>query len=110
LRYVRCKARASPERSSAGDGVPLFALRSSRRDMPATAALADRALGLLHLTSLPSRYGIGDVGPAACAWIDFWRRLAAVVAILPLTPLALGTALFFLLRHGSHTLIVSPTG
>jgi 4-alpha-glucanotransferase len=30
-----------------------------------------RASGvLLHVTSLPSRYGIGDVGPAAFAWID----------------------------------------
>jgi 4-alpha-glucanotransferase len=30
-----------------------------------------RASGLLlHVTSLPSRYGIGDVGPAALAWID----------------------------------------
>src|SRR5262249_33459214 len=25
---------------------------------------------LLHVTSLPSPYGIGDVGPAAVAWID----------------------------------------
>src|SRR6266850_8406185 len=30
-----------------------------------------RASGvLLHVTSLPSPYGIGDVGPAAVAWID----------------------------------------
>ena len=30
-----------------------------------------RASGvLLHVTSLPSRYGIGDVGPGALAWID----------------------------------------
>jgi 4-alpha-glucanotransferase len=30
-----------------------------------------RASGLLlHVTSLPSRYGIGDLGPAAVAWID----------------------------------------
>src|SRR6266487_4429906 len=30
-----------------------------------------RASGvLLHVTSLPSPYGIGDVGPAAFAWID----------------------------------------
>jgi 4-alpha-glucanotransferase len=28
---------------------------------------------LLHVTSLPSRYGIGDVGPAAFAWIDRLR-------------------------------------
>src|ERR1700691_4853920 len=25
---------------------------------------------LLHVTSLPSPYGIGDVGPSALAWID----------------------------------------
>src|SRR6266852_1811718 len=30
-----------------------------------------RASGVLqHVTSLPSRYGIGDLGPAAFAWID----------------------------------------
>ena len=30
-----------------------------------------RASGLLlHVTSLPSRYGIGDVGPTALSWID----------------------------------------
>ncbi len=29
---------------------------------------------LLHVTSLPSRYGIGDVGPPALAWLD---RLSA---------------------------------
>ena len=30
-----------------------------------------RASGvLLHVSSLPSPYGIGDVGPAAFAWID----------------------------------------
>jgi 4-alpha-glucanotransferase len=32
---------------------------------------SDRGAGLLlHVTSLPSRYGIGDLGPAAFAWID----------------------------------------
>src|SRR5437867_7285196 len=25
---------------------------------------------LLHVTSLPSLYGIGDVGPAAFSWVD----------------------------------------
>jgi 4-alpha-glucanotransferase len=25
---------------------------------------------LLHVTSLPSAYGIGDVGPSAFAWLD----------------------------------------
>jgi 4-alpha-glucanotransferase len=36
-----------------------------------------RASGvLLHVTSLPSPYGVGDLGPAAVAWID-WLRDAA---------------------------------
>ena len=47
-----------------------------------------RASGLLlHVTSLPSPYGIGDVGPAAVAWID---RLhdggAAMVAVAAAWP------------------------
>jgi 4-alpha-glucanotransferase len=52
-----------------------------------------RASGiLLHVTSLPSRYGIGDVGPSAFAWMD---RLAAAGQawwqVLPLGPT--GTAI-----------------
>src|SRR5580700_6687862 len=45
-------------------------------DCPASdAMLNDRASGLLlHVTSLPSPHGIGDIGPAATLWID---RLAA---------------------------------
>lgn len=47
-----------------------------------------RASGiLLHVTSLPGRYGIGDLGPAAFAWVD---RLAAAGQqwwqVLPLGP------------------------
>ena len=31
-----------------------------------------RASGiLLHPTSLPGRFGIGDLGPEACRWLDF---------------------------------------
>ena len=31
-----------------------------------------RASGvLLHITSLPSKYGIGDLGPEACNFADF---------------------------------------
>jgi 4-alpha-glucanotransferase len=29
-----------------------------------------RASGLLHVTSLPSAYGVGDVGPTAIRWIS----------------------------------------
>ena len=47
-----------------------------------------RAAGvLLHVTALPGPYGIGDIGPGACAWIDrlvdagqsWWQ-------VLPLSP------------------------
>src|SRR5690349_20516076 len=51
-------------------------------------ALSRRSAGvLLHVTSLPSRYGIGDLGPEAHRWID---TLAAAGQtwwqILPLNP------------------------
>jgi 4-alpha-glucanotransferase len=53
-----------------------------------------RASGvLLHVTSLPSRYGIGDLGPAAFSWIDrlhtagqrWWQ-------VLPLGPTGYGNS------------------
>jgi 4-alpha-glucanotransferase len=38
---------------------------------PRPFAASERAAGvLLHVTSLPSRHGIGDLGPAAVHWID----------------------------------------
>ena len=54
-----------------------------------------RASGvLLHVTSLPSPYGIGDVGPTALAWIDrlheagqsWWQAL-------PVGPIGVATAI-----------------
>ena len=53
-----------------------------------------RALGvLLHITSLPSRHGVGDFGPSARAWIDrladagqSWRQS------LPLGPAGYGNS------------------
>ncbi len=42
---------------------------------------------LLHVTSLPSRFGVGDFGPAARRFIDFCSRAAqSYWQILPLTP------------------------
>jgi len=42
---------------------------------------------LLHVTSLPSRFGVGDFGPAARRFIDFCARSAqSYWQILPLTP------------------------
>jgi len=56
--------------------------------------LTERASGvLLHVTSLPSRGGIGDLGPAAYAFADF---LAAAKQqywqVLPLTPTGFGNS------------------
>jgi 4-alpha-glucanotransferase len=46
---------------------------------------------LLHPTSLPSRGGIGDFGPAACAFADFLHQSKqALWQILPLNPLGWG--------------------
>lgn len=59
---------------------------------PASPADTERSSGiLLHPTSLPGPFGIGDLGPAAYAWVDalaharqkFWQ-------ILPLGPTGFG--------------------
>ena len=45
--------------------------RADRMSLPPFPVPRYRASGvLLHVTSLPSPYGIGDLGPAALAWID----------------------------------------
>src|SRR5262249_46713945 len=51
-----------------------------------------RASGLLlHVTSLPSRYGVGDVGPAALEWVDRLREAGQVWwQALPLGPTGYG--------------------
>ncbi|HYL80582.1 MAG TPA: 4-alpha-glucanotransferase, partial [Candidatus Acidoferrum sp.] len=60
--------------------------------MTDSSLLAARSAGvLLHVTSLPAGYGIGDLGPAAHDWIDllagagqrWWQ-------ILPLGPVGYG--------------------
>ncbi len=46
---------------------------------------------LLHPTSLPSRYGIGDLGPAAHAFLDFLHAAGQQVwQVLPLGPTGYG--------------------
>jgi len=65
---------------------------------------------LLHLTSLPSRYGIGDVGPAALAWLDrlqeadqsWWQSL-------PLGPTGYGNSPYQpLSSFAGNGLLISP--
>src|SRR5262245_62896999 len=70
-----------------------------------------RASGiLLHVTSLPSPYGIGDVGPAAMAWVDrlhdagqsWWQAL-------PLGPTGYGDSPYqSLSSFAGNSLLISP--
>src|SRR5882724_12374174 len=72
---------------------------------------AYRASGLLlHITSLPSRYGIGDVGPAAIAWIDQLRDSGqSWWQALPLGPTGYGNSPYQpLSSFAGNELLVSP--
>jgi 4-alpha-glucanotransferase len=70
-----------------------------------------RASGvLLPVTALPSRYGIGDFGPTACAWIDrlgeakqgWWQAL-------PLGPTGYGNSPYSSLSSfAGNELLISP--
>ena len=72
-----------------------------------------RASGvLLHVSSLPSPYGIGDVGPAALAWIDrlhdagqrWWQAL-------PLGPTGYGNSPYqSSSSFAGNELLISPDG
>ena len=70
-----------------------------------------RASGvLLHLTSLPSPFGIGDVGPSGYAWVD---RLAAAGQawwqLLPLGPTGAGHSPYqALTSFAANPVIISP--
>ena len=66
---------------------------------------------LMHMTSLPSPYGIGDVGPAAFAWVDrlhdagqrWWQAL-------PLGPAGRGNSPYSALSSfaGNSLLVMTP--
>src|SRR5580700_11757256 len=82
------------------------------RDVTVTPFLPDyRASGvLLHVASLPSPYGIGDLGPAALAWIDrlheagqsWWQAL-------PLGPTGYGNSPYqSLSSFAGNGLVISP--
>jgi 4-alpha-glucanotransferase len=51
---------------------------------------------LLHPTSLPSRYGIGDLGPAAMQFVDWLSEMRqGLWQVLPLTPTSVGDSPYF---------------
>ncbi len=67
---------------------------------------------LLHVTSLPSAYGIGDLGPAAFSWVDrlheagqsWWQAL-------PVGPTGYGDSPYQALSSfAGNGLLISPDG
>ena len=72
-----------------------------------------RASGLLlHVTSLPSPYGIGDVGPEALAWVDRLQEPGkAGGKSLPLGPTGYGNSPYqSLSSFAGNWLLISPDG
>ncbi len=78
-----------------------------------TSPLPPRAGGiLLHPTSLPSSFGIGDLGPAAVAWID-WLSAAGcrLWQVLPLGPTGYGDSPYqSFSAFAGNPLLISPEG
>ncbi len=72
-----------------------------------------RASGvLLHVSSLPSPYGIGDIGPAALAWVDRLREAGqSWWQALPLGPTGYGNSPYqSLSSFAGNELLISPDG
>src|ERR1700681_572122 len=70
-----------------------------------------RAAGLLlHVTSLPSPYGIGDLGPSAFSWIDRLRDAGQQYwQALPLGPTGYGNSPYqSLSSFAGNVLLISP--
>ena len=72
-----------------------------------------RASGvLLHVTSLPSPYGIGDLGSAALTWIDRLQEAGqSWWQVLPLGPTGYGNSPYqSLSSFAGNWLLISPDG
>jgi len=81
-----------------------------RKPLPFQSPLKREAGVLLHVTSLPGPFGIGDLGPVAHAWID---QLAAAGQswwqILPLGPPAAGNSPYNCYSaFAGNPLLISP--
>ena len=89
------------------DKIPLCVL------MVQEEALKERTAGILmHITSLPSAYGIGDMGPEATKFADFLHRTAQTYwQILPLNPTEDGqqhSPYSSTSSRAGNTLLISP--
>src|SRR5210317_1059284 len=70
-----------------------------------------RASGvLLHPTSLPGPYGIGDIGPEAFKWVDFLVSTGCSIwQVLPLGPTGYGDSPYQCFSaFAGNPLLVSP--
>jgi 4-alpha-glucanotransferase len=65
---------------------------------------------LLHITSLPSPYGIGDLGPAAFRFADFLARTdQRLWQVLPLGPVGFGASPYSSTStFAGNPLLISP--
>ena len=65
---------------------------------------------LLHPTSLPGPYGIGDLGPQAYAFVDFLEKTAqGLWQVLPLGPTGYGDSPYACYSaFAGNTLLISP--
>src|SRR5271169_874218 len=65
---------------------------------------------LLHVTSLPSRYGIGDIGPSAFSWVDRLHHSAqGWWQALPLGPTGYGNSPYqSISSFAGNGLLISP--
>ncbi len=75
------------------------------------ASLGDRVSGiLLHITSLPSRWGIGDLGPNAYQWVDFLVQSGQTIwQVLPLGPTGWGNSPYMCFSaFAGNPLVISP--
>ncbi len=75
--------------------------------------MQDRAAGiLLHVTSLPSPYGIGDLGPSARAFVDFLadarQKYWQILPLNPTSPACGNSPYSSLSALAGSTLLLSP--
>ncbi|MCG6861488.1 MAG: 4-alpha-glucanotransferase [Chromatiaceae bacterium] len=71
----------------------------------------DRTSGiLLHATSLPGPFGIGDLGPAACRFVDFLEEAGqGLWQMLPIGPTGFGDSPYQCLSaFAGNPLLISP--
>ncbi len=95
-------------RTSPGEGAQAF---SGQTRFCAPFPSGYRASGvLLHVTSLPSPYGVGDLGPAAYAWVDCLAAAGQTWwQVLPLGPTGCGHSPYQALSSfAANPLVISP--